>query len=87
MGQYTLTMLADYQWIHSRTFTKHFYHHLHFFQGAFICIYAGNVLSDEEANKLGRSQGDEYFADLDLILCAENQKEGYEEEVVEPEEM
>lgn len=39
-------------------------------------------MSDEFANEVGKKDGDEYFAQLDLIYCAENQKEGYEEEVV-----
>ena len=54
-----------------------------FFQGQFVCIYAGDVLSDDKANALGQTQGDEYFADLDLIQVAEREKEGYEEEIEE----
>lgn len=40
-------------------------------------MYAGNVLSDEKANEVGKTQGDEYFADLDFALQASH-KEGYE---------
>ncbi len=35
--------------------------------GQFICVYAGAILTDEVADKLGLEAGDEYFADLDLI--------------------
>lgn len=49
-------------------------------RGQFICIYAGAIIPDEEAEKLGivTQGGDEYFADLDLIGTVENEKEGYE---------
>lgn len=32
----------------------------------------------------GREYGDEYFAELDFIETCENVKEGYEEDVVDP---
>jgi len=38
------------------------------------------VLSDEKANEVGKSTGDDYFADLDFAL----QKEGYESDVPSP---
>uniref|UniRef100_A0A915KYP3 Histone-lysine N-methyltransferase eggless n=1 Tax=Romanomermis culicivorax TaxID=13658 RepID=A0A915KYP3_ROMCU len=48
-------------------------------KGAFICVYAGNVLSDDKANEVGKTQGDEYLADLDFVHNFEL-KEGYEAE-------
>ncbi|XP_067933673.1 histone-lysine N-methyltransferase eggless-like [Watersipora subatra] len=52
--------------------------------GGFICIYAGQLLSEEGADQGGREYGDEYFAELDFIETCENVKEGYEEDVVDP---
>ena len=54
--------------------------------GAFICTYVGNLYESEEANTVGRNFGDEYFAELDLVENVERHKEGYESEVVEPEQ-
>ena len=48
------------------------------FQGAFICIYVGNLYTNEEANVQGQNYGDEYFAELDMIEVVERGKEGYE---------
>ncbi|XP_017022407.1 histone-lysine N-methyltransferase eggless isoform X2 [Drosophila kikkawai] len=53
-------------------------------KGAFICIYAGHLLSETVANQGG--QDDEYYADLDYIEVAEQLKEGYESEVEPPSE-
>ncbi|KAH8391005.1 hypothetical protein KR215_003386, partial [Drosophila sulfurigaster] len=50
-------------------------------RGAFICIYAGHMLTETMANEGGLDAGDEYFADLDYIEVAEQLKEGYESEV------
>ncbi|XP_017010384.2 histone-lysine N-methyltransferase eggless [Drosophila takahashii] len=50
-------------------------------KGAFICIYAGHLLTETMANEGGQDAGDEYFADLDYIEVAEQLKEGYESEV------
>ena len=47
-------------------------------RGGFVCIYVGNLYSNEEANKQGQDFGDEYFAELDLIEVVEGRKEGYE---------
>jgi len=47
-------------------------------RGGFICIYVGNLYTNEEANKQGQDFGDEYFAELDLIEVVEGRKEGYE---------
>ncbi|KAH8253248.1 hypothetical protein KR032_004503, partial [Drosophila birchii] len=49
-------------------------------KGAFICIYAGHLLTETMANEGGQDAGDEYFADLDYIEVAEQLKEGYESE-------
>ncbi|XP_055385314.1 histone-lysine N-methyltransferase eggless [Condylostylus longicornis] len=50
-------------------------------KGAFICIYAGNLLTEQRANECG--DGDEYFAELDYIEVAERLKEGYESDAQE----
>ncbi|XP_020815410.1 histone-lysine N-methyltransferase eggless isoform X2 [Drosophila serrata] len=55
-------------------------------KGAFICIYAGHLLTETMANEGGQDAGDEYFADLDYIEVAEQLKEGYESEVEPPSE-
>ncbi|XP_052229285.1 histone-lysine N-methyltransferase SETDB1-like isoform X4 [Dreissena polymorpha] len=49
--------------------------------GGFICIYAGQLLTDQGANEDGQQYGDEYLAELDYIEVAERQKEGYESDV------
>ncbi len=48
--------------------------------GQFICLYAGAILDDDMAESMGKDEGDEYFADMDLIRAVENQKEGWEAE-------
>lgn len=52
--------------------------------GTFICIYAGRLYMEDEANALcqGQEHGDEYFAELDLIETATLFKEGYEQGVI-----
>ncbi|KAL5288804.1 egg family protein [Megaselia abdita] len=47
-------------------------------KGCFICVYAGNLLTEQNANEGGKDTGDEYFAELDYIEVVEKQKEGYE---------
>lgn len=54
--------------------------------GAFVTTYVGNLYESEAANRQGRDFGDEYFADLDLLENVERHKEGWESDVVEPEE-
>jgi histone-lysine N-methyltransferase SETDB1 len=49
--------------------------------GNFICIYVGNLYTNESANELGKDMGDEYFAELDLIEAVERNKDGYESDV------
>ena len=51
--------------------------------GGFICIYVGNLYSNDEANRQGQDFGDEYFAELDMIESVEGRKEGYESDVDE----
>ncbi|KAJ8299143.1 hypothetical protein KUTeg_023203 [Tegillarca granosa] len=46
--------------------------------GSFICIYAGQLLTDQGANEDGQQYGDEYLAELDYMEVVERQKEGYE---------
>lgn len=55
-------------------------------KGTFICIYAGNLYTEKDANALcqGQNHGDEYFAELDLIEVIESMKEGYETGVTYP---
>lgn len=50
-------------------------------KGSFICIYAGDLLTEQNANEAGDNYGDEYFAELDYIEVVENLKEGYEPDV------
>ncbi|KAK4878375.1 hypothetical protein RN001_010881 [Aquatica leii] len=49
-------------------------------QGAFICIYAGAMLTEQMANEGGKNSGDEYLAELDYIEVVEKMKEDYEED-------
>lgn len=50
-------------------------------KGNFICIYAGQLLTEQGANEDGQQFGDEYLAELDYIEVVERQKEGYESDV------
>ena len=50
-------------------------------RGGFICVYAGQLLTDQEANEDGKEAGDEYLAELDLIEVVEKGKDGYESDV------
>ncbi|KAB0791507.1 hypothetical protein PPYR_03307 [Photinus pyralis] len=52
-------------------------------QGAFICIYAGSILTEQMANEGGKNAGDEYLAELDYIEVVEKMKEDYEEDAME----
>ncbi|XP_045538365.1 histone-lysine N-methyltransferase eggless [Papilio machaon] len=52
-------------------------------KGAFLCVYAGNLLTDATANLDGLNEGDEYLAELDYIEVVEAMKEDYEEDVPE----
>lgn len=49
-------------------------------KGTFICIYAGRLYREDDANALatGTDHGDEYYAELDIIETASQTKEGYE---------
>ncbi|XP_078334332.1 histone-lysine N-methyltransferase SETDB1-B-like isoform X2 [Crassostrea virginica] len=49
--------------------------------GGFICIYAGQLLTEQGANKDGQQYGDEYLAELDYMEVVEGLKEGYESNV------
>ncbi|XP_032664339.1 histone-lysine N-methyltransferase SETDB1 [Odontomachus brunneus] len=53
--------------------------------GAFICIYAGRLLTEQGANEGGKNYGDEYLAELDYVEVVEGIKEGYESDVLETE--
>lgn len=55
-------------------------------QGAFICIYAGSLLTEQMANEGGKNYGDEYLAELDYIEIVEKMKEDYEEEAYQSDE-
>ncbi|XP_046453809.1 histone-lysine N-methyltransferase SETDB1-like isoform X2 [Daphnia pulex] len=50
-------------------------------KGQFICVYAGQLLTEQEANEDGKQFGDEYLAELDLIESIEQAKDGYESDV------
>ncbi|XP_063236044.1 histone-lysine N-methyltransferase SETDB1-B isoform X2 [Bacillus rossius redtenbacheri] len=52
-------------------------------KGAFICIYAGQLLTEQAANEGGINCGDEYLAELDFIEVVERFKAGYESDVVD----
>lgn len=52
-------------------------------KGAFICIYAAELLNDSMADDQGKNEGDEYLADLDYIESIEAEKEDYESAVEE----
>lgn len=52
-------------------------------KGSFICVYAGDLLTEQNANIAGDNYGDEYFAELDYIEVVENLKEGYEPGVMD----
>ncbi|XP_052801896.1 histone-lysine N-methyltransferase SETDB1-like isoform X2 [Mya arenaria] len=56
-------------------------------RGGFICIYAGQLLTDQGANEDGQQYGDEYLAELDYIEVVERQKAGYESDVEDIDEM
>lgn len=49
-------------------------------KGNFVCIYAGDLLTEQNANEAGDNFGDEYFAELDYIEVVESLKEGYEQD-------
>ncbi|KAJ0182939.1 hypothetical protein K1T71_000915 [Dendrolimus kikuchii] len=51
--------------------------------GAFLCVYAGNLLTDATANLDGLNEGDEYLAELDYIEVVEQMKEGFEDDIPE----
>ncbi|CAH0761854.1 unnamed protein product [Diatraea saccharalis] len=52
-------------------------------KGSFLCVYAGNLLTDATANMDGLNEGDEYLAELDYIEVVEQMKEGFEEDIPE----
>ncbi|XP_046383307.1 histone-lysine N-methyltransferase eggless isoform X2 [Ischnura elegans] len=52
-------------------------------QGAFICVYVGQLLTEAGANEDGKAYGDEYLAELDYIEVVERIKEGYESDVLD----
>ncbi|XP_043220666.1 histone-lysine N-methyltransferase eggless-like isoform X1 [Amphibalanus amphitrite] len=55
-------------------------------KGGFICVYAGQLLTESLANEDGKNYGDEYLAELDYIEVLERLKEGYESDVVDDDE-
>ncbi|CAG9536768.1 unnamed protein product [Cercopithifilaria johnstoni] len=42
--------------------------------GVFLCTYAGAILTDSQAEKEGKTFGDEYFADVNLVDNVEKEK-------------
>lgn len=55
-------------------------------KGSFVCVYAGDLLTEQNANEAGDNYGDEYFAELDYIEVVESLKEGYEPEAIRDDE-
>ena len=47
-------------------------------KGEFICVYAGELLTEEKANEDGPLFGDDYYAGLDLTEKIKKDKENYE---------
>ena len=45
-------------------------------KGSFVCTYAGQILTEDMANKEGMDFGDEYLAELDHLEVVEKHKEG-----------
>uniref|UniRef100_A0A915AMP9 Histone-lysine N-methyltransferase n=2 Tax=Parascaris univalens TaxID=6257 RepID=A0A915AMP9_PARUN len=43
--------------------------------GAFVCTYAGAILTDSQAEECGKAYGDEYFADVNLVEVVEKEKQ------------
>jgi histone-lysine N-methyltransferase SETDB1 len=41
-------------------------------KGAFICTYAGLLMTEEQSDIRGAEDGDEYFAELDFLHCLRN---------------
>ncbi|XP_059480204.1 histone-lysine N-methyltransferase SETDB1 isoform X2 [Neocloeon triangulifer] len=54
--------------------------------GTFLCIYAGQIMTEHEGNEEGKQFGDEYLAELDYIEVLERCKEGYESDVTDIED-
>lgn len=54
--------------------------------GGFVCIYAGQLLTEQGANEDGTQYGDEYLAELDYIEVVEMKKAGYEPDAVDPDD-
>lgn len=52
-------------------------------EGSFICVYVGDLRTEQNANEAGTLFGDEYFAELDYIEVVENIKENFEMDVAE----
>jgi len=44
-------------------------------KGAFVCIYTGHLMTEEQSDIRGRELGDEYFAELDFIECLKKLRE------------
>ena len=38
-------------------------------KGAFICTYAGHLMTEDQSDIRGKELGDEYFAELDFVEC------------------
>lgn len=51
-------------------------------KGQFICVFAGQLLTEQVANENGKRLGDEYLLDLNFIEAIELNKNGYESDVV-----
>ena len=50
-------------------------------KGEFVCIFAGELLTEQQANEDGKKYGDEYLAELDFVQTIQMAKDSYESDV------
>lgn len=46
-------------------------------KGAFIYVYNGHLITEEQSDIRGVQFGDEYFAELDFVECLRRLKQGF----------
>lgn len=51
-------------------------------RGTFVSTYTGDLLTEEQSNRLAQKFSDEYLAQLDYVEYGERSKEGYESDVL-----
>jgi histone-lysine N-methyltransferase SETDB1 len=47
-------------------------------KGEFICVYVGELLTEQQANEHGELFGDEYMAELDFVKTIQMAKDCFE---------